>query len=485
MSKRFFGIGGFTLAIAMSASMTIAQPEPLLGFDFDEGDGAQVTDLSGLHVGVFGLEPGDPIEEAYVTEDSPSGAEGDASVFFTGQDGLRASDADAPFLDALVDGPITAELWVKVEEHTGYADFFRYGQTYKFGFNNGNLVFTHLAIADYNTDHFIEPGEWVHVAAAWEPGVGVTFYVNGEEGNFVPTENLSRAAVDNNLWVGSGVNTGSDNIHAAMSRFRIHNAVLTADELDSVADAPKDPYDSTVVHYTLDSLPAENLAGQPLTAEAYGSIFQENLVAQSMPEWSQDSPTGLEGDYSLYFNGQGARISVPDPNLDFQFWGEEFTLEAYVKYDELPNTRAIIFSYGVPGQGGYSFSVTRDDHAGGDYRVGRKVFVTTYGILDANNNSEIPNDGDWHHIAVVYDVIDFELRFYVNGELADARDYTSGINFTDQRNALYVGIEGHPDSDAAGLPFQGYIDRIRLHDVALSADQFDIVERVSVNHWNL
>lgn len=486
MSTTYFRLTALSVAMVMGAAAASAQPTPLLGFDFNEGAGDTIADLAGEHVGTFGVEIDiDPETYVRVVEDHPSG-EG-ASVFFPGTDGLGASDADDPFLPALVEGPITAEVWVKVESHPGNTDFFRYGQTYKFGFHSsGNLLFTHLGIVDINSEVLVEPGDWVHVAVVWDPEAALAiYYLNGEEADVREVAGIARDAQDNNLWIGSSVGGASSQLHGTMSRLRLHNAALDADELDSDAANPKPIFDSTVLHYELDELPAINQAGPALPADGEREAADAAAVANSMPVWSEDSATGLPGNYSLYFNGLGSRVTVPDPNLDFQFWGDEFTLEAYVKYDNLPTTRCIVFSYGVPGQGGYSFSVTRSDHGGGDYRVGRKVFVTTYGILDANNNSEIPDDGEWHHIAVVHDVVSQELRFYVNGELGDTRSYTSGINFTDQRNALYIGVEGSPGSIAPVNPFHGYIDRIRIHDIALSAGDFDIVERVSVNRWDL
>lgn len=478
MRQLYFRLSALTVAFAVSALGGSAQPAPLLGFDFNEGQGAQVTDLSGQHIGTFGIEE-DP--DAYMDFTAgPSGADDDYAALFNGRSQLFANLGTDATLTDIHTGPITAEAWVLPNSFDEtWIDIFRYGNTYKLGFNNGNLLFTHLAIADYFSNIPVEVGEWNHVAAVWEPGFGIIFYINGEEVAFSATENIARAPVNTQLWVGSGGNASYFN--GAIDRLRIHNAVLEEDELDSDAANPKPAFDSTVLHLDFAGQSFANGAGADITLVD----GEANLVANSMPVWSEDSATGLPGEFSLYFNGAGSRVIVPDPNLDFQFWGEEFTLEAYVKYDTLPNTRAIIFSYGVPGQGGYSFSVTRDDHAGGDYRVGRKVFVTTYGILDANNNSEIPDDGEWHHVAVVHDAVGQELRFYVDGELGDSRAYSSGVNFTEERNALYVGIEGAPGSRGAGLPFRGYIDRIRLHDAALSAAESDIVERVSVNNWNL
>ena len=427
-------------------------------------------DLSGQNEGVFGITPNlDAVVE--IVSDSPSGQAGDTAVLFNGSEVLIGSDEAAPFLD-IVNGPITSEMWVKVTEFPGaYGDFFRYGSSYKFGFNSGNLLFTHLAVADYPSGVPIEVGAWHHIAAVWEPGVGVTFYMDGVEAAFVETTNLSRTLQNTNFVLG-GDGGGSSFYSGGMDRFRVHNAVLTADELDSVADAPKALLDSTLISYDFEALPAVNAANHELTLVAQ----EETILQSSYPEWVA-GPTGQPGDFALYFNGQNARVSVQDPEDAFQLDLDLlFTLEAYVKYDELPQGRSIIFSYGVPGTGGYSFSVTNDP---------RKVFVTTYGILDADNTSEIPNDGGWHHIAVVHDPAAAELRFYVDGELGDTLEYSGGVNFSVDRNALYIGVEGFPGSNSAVLPYRGSIDRVRLHTAVLTPEQFSIVEVADVSEWSI
>ncbi|MDP8243274.1 MAG: LamG domain-containing protein [Candidatus Hinthialibacter antarcticus] len=458
------------MAVCAFALPSYAQaPDPVIGFDFDEGSGESVMDLSGQHEGVFGITP-NPDAIVEIVDDTPSGAAGDTAVFFSGNEVLIGSTDAQPFLD-LETSPVTVELWVKATDLTEtYMDFFRYGNSLKMGISSGNFIFTHLAVADYPSGVPVEVDVWHHAAAVFEPEVGITFYLDGEEAAFVATTNFPRV-LQNSTFVMGGA--GNSSFYTGyLDRFRIHNAVLTAGELDSVADAPKAMLDSTIASYDFSSFPAENAAATEVTLTP-----QETTILQSSyPEWGA-GPTGQPGDFALYFNGENARVSVQDPEDAFQLDLDlTFTLEAYVKYEDQPNTRAIVFSYGVPGTGGYSFSVTTDP---------RKVFVTTYGILDADNESVIPDDSGWHHIAVVHDTAAAELRFYVDGELGDTLEYTGGVNFSVDRNALYIGVEGRPGSNAAGLPYKGYIDRVRVHTSVLAPEQFSIVEVADVSEWSI
>ncbi len=468
--KKLFQVATVAIAALTLSMPSYSQaPDPLIGFDFDEGEGATVTDLSGTNEGVFGITP-NPDAVVEVIDDSPSGAAGDTALLFDGSEVLIGSIDTEPFL-ALETSPLTAELWIKPTDLSEtFIDFFRYGSSIKFGISSGNLLFTHLAVADYPSGVPVEVDVWHHVALTFEPEVGLRFYVDGEEAAFVETTNFPRALQNNSFVLGGA--GGSSFYYGAMDRFRLHNAVLTAEDLDSVADAPKAPLDSTLLSYAFDALPAVNSASEDLTLVAQ----EQTILESSFPEWVA-GPTGQPDDFALYFNGENARVSVQDPEDAFQLDIDLlFTLEAYVKYDDLPQGRSIIFSYGVPGTGGYSFSVTNDP---------RKVFVTTYGILDADNNSVIPDDGAWHHIAVVHDPAAAELRFYVDGELGDTLDYSGGVNFSLDRNALYIGVEGFPGSNASVLPYRGYIDRVRLHTAVLTPDQFSIIEVADVSEWSI
>src|SRR5262245_60115821 len=61
------------------------------------------------------------------------------------------------------------------------------------------------------------------------------------------------------------------------------------------------------------------------------------------PTFSSDTPSGLEGDYSMEF-AAGQRITVPDPNeiLALDPANPNFTIEAWLKFTT-PGARAVYF----------------------------------------------------------------------------------------------------------------------------------------------
>ena len=97
----------------------------------------------------------------------------------------------------------------------------------------------------------------------------------------------------------------------------------------------------------------------------------------------------------------------------------------------------------------------------------RTVFVTTLGILDASSQAAIPDDGAWHHIAVVHEN-GVELRYYVDGVLGHTRPYTSGVIFTRTQTFFTVGAE-----HTGGLQYIGSLDRLKVTSGILRPDQLD------------
>ncbi|MBI2947586.1 MAG: Ig-like domain-containing protein, partial [Verrucomicrobia bacterium] len=94
-------------------------------------------------------------------------------------------------------------------------------------------------------------------------------------------------------------------------------------------------------------------------------------------------------------------------------------------------------------------------------------FVTTLGILDASSQAAIPDDGAWHHIAVVHEN-GVELRYYVDGVLGHTRPYTSGVIFTRTQTFFTIGAE-----HSGGLQYIGSLDRLKVTSGILRPDELD------------
>lgn len=172
--------------------------------------------------------------------------------------------------------------------------------------------------------------------------------------------------------------------------------------------------------------------------------------------WNADSPTGQSNDFSLYFNG-ARKVTVVDTNqiIGTNGLNDDYTLQAWVKLplNYAPPQRAILFQY--ERRPGFSFSINTN----------RTLHTATF-KKDIASSATVPNDGQWHHVAVVH-TDGANMKFYVDGALSATVAYTNGAgNQTDTR--ITIG------SDENGAnPFTGYLDRVRFDDRALTQAQLD------------
>lgn len=329
----------------------------------------------------FSLRPAALGADPESVSDSPSGQASDRSV--RPNSGLNAYEIGSnPFTD-LQQGPVTIEAWVKTGSLAGFTDIARIGNSIKVGFRDSNPVFTLLGVADVFANNTTLPStdSWHHIAYAWDPGVGITFYVDGQESEFVSATGAARAFNFDQLSIGAS-HTGTSPFPGLIDRLQIHHDLLDAGQLDSVAATPKATLPETVVSYSFDEA--------------------------AMP----------------YQNATSSTLAADD--------------------------------------------------------IANRLTVTTFGILDAHSNAEVPDDGQWHHIAAVFDWDEFEFRFYVDGQLADRYPYFQDINPAPNNQAfLYMG------SESSGNYYVGKLDRVKITRDILAPNELDWFEPTSISEWSL
>lgn len=453
-----FTVAGAALFAATALS---ASAETIFRYEFNEGAGSGTTNTTGTLPGFLG-RVSSPDNIPLTNESSPAGTTGDLSLTIRDPDGFLLMDAtDATDLLA-TNTPVTAEAWIFIPPDAPARAEGIIGSvgSWKLGMRpDGQLAFTLYGVADVNSGLFPALGVWTHVAAVWEPGVGVTYYIDGVNLSFIPETGNMRAPV--NTWLGIGSGGVGEPVNASIDRVRIHRAVLTAEELDSIAITPKAPLASTVVAFNLNETTAPYLSTGSIAREAV--YAQPIVIGNIAPKWSTDAPSGQTGDTSLTFDGNDSVI-VNDPAQAFNLASGDFTLQAWVKFGTLPQTRSVLFGNNGPG-GAITFSVTQD----------RRVFVTTLGVADTSSDAFIPDDTLWHHIAVVHRN-GTDLRFYVDGVLGDTIPYTGGVIKTRTDTYFIIGAE-----PGGWNPFVGSLDRLQVSDTALPASELDYLAIPGVN----
>ncbi len=481
MKKQFFGVLG-GLIVTAGISLT-SQAETVAFFTFDGITGTSFSDVTGNgFIGTLGVPA---TAGAPDIVPGPSGEAGDNAIAMSGDGGMVVDDSALFALDIF--SPFTLQGWFK-SAGTNLVDvpnaLINYGRgsggyVLQIGGDEGTIQYNQPGVGTIDSGvPFPFDDEWHHLALVNDFDTRtVTFYLDGEEIH-------SEGVADNNfagnpeLVIGRlGFTPNNPTFQGSVDRIRITTLALTPDQLDSDAASPKEIFpDDTLVFFGFDGgeLPFPNQGIESglsmITARGFAA------GAENAPELSDDTPSGLEGDQSL-LTGGGSHALVLDPNKALEVGGEgnDMTLEAWVKYEaSVTNDRMVIFYYGP---GSYSFSIS-----GGDPRL---LFVTALRIVDfSSQNAVVPPD-QWNHVALVHrDGVSFS--FYVNGELIEEDEYTQGIRLAEV-NQLTIGSEPN-----GVLPFDGWIDRVRISNVALEPEDFDSdpatlidVPQTAVQEWSV
>lgn len=172
---------------------------------------------------------------------------------------------------------------------------------------------------------------------------------------------------------------------------------------------------------------------------------------------------------SLGLDGQSGYGMVPSsPALNLPV---TFTIETWFKQNLVgvnggprallsrfrgPNSNARSFSLQLQGPNDLSFGVRGSGEDGaGNFSV---------------SADKVPLDGEWHHVAAVYD--GSQLRLYLDGELADTQ--TESFQPSTADVPLYIGARYDTDTQQLIRFFNGNLDEVRISKAALySGESFE------------
>lgn len=445
-------------ALFWAASSQAAQ---LVNFGFNEGSGVSVTDSASGYVGRLGSQQDTNADYVQLTSNSPSGNPGDGSITFFGGGFLVADDSTNAVLD-ITNGPITMEAWAYLPPvSSNIVGIASYGSSYKLGLRGGFLVFTLYGQKDITNlaGGFVFDSQWNHLVAAWNPGVGVDFYINGTH-NFVEYTNTSAARPILNNYLSLGAETSGNNFPGSLDRLRIHHAHLEATDLDSDALNPKAPLASTLVSYNFNesSFPSTNAIAPALPTFA-SSILLANVSA---PSWTNDTPSGLSGDFALSFDlNQPIREFITADTtsnpISLGANGTNYTLQAWIKMPTTPlEERRVVYQTSGTGPR-ITLSVNSD----------RTLHTTVLAVQDFISTVAIPNDNQWHHIAVILHNY-ASMDFYLDGALGQT------VARTGANPATAAGVEKLTiGKESETRYFNGVLDRVIIDNTALTAAQLD------------
>ena len=214
------------------------------------------------------------------------------------------------------------------------------------------------------------------------------------------------------------------------------NATLSGIEAVKGADKPVvDEY--TTAYWSFDEGEGSDASG----TSASGTITPS-------PLW-EEGRQGLEGDFSIVFDGLFTKLTT-----DITLENQEFTGEVWFKTSS--SMPMVIFSDNdASGSWGHSLYID-----GGSLGFD---FTVNGGSIIRLDSSEVVTDGDWHNAVVVRGEDYVEL--WLDGEFLDGTIYDGVVD--DSSSAIYVG-----QNPLGGELFSGNIDDLKFSNIPRHHEDF-------------
>jgi hypothetical protein len=381
-------------------------------------NGHTLTPSGNVHTQPFG-----PYDYSAWTADDVGG-----SVYFDGNDYLTASD-NASF--DFGTGDFTIEAWVNLDAMSG--DYFIISASGSgglfFGFRFGTqLGFGRAAVAwDYNTPSGITTGGWHHVAFVRSSGT-VYLFVNGKS---VGTPGTHTDSYDLSL---TSLNVGSQGANYYLNGYISDLRVIKGTaQYTSNFTPPTAPLSHTG---SGTSLLMNNKSDANIYDAAAGNTFK--LINDTQSSTAQRKFTTSS---SVYFDGTGDAIELPDKQDLLTFGTGDFTIECWFRPSVVNINTAIMDFRPNSTTGSYPFiqpvntNLKMKNVSSGD--------LTASGVLAANT---------WIHIAVVRK--NGTTTLYTDGVSRD-----TGADTTDYSCRSVPNIGKH---NYAGSNLNGYLQDLRI-----------------------
>lgn len=177
-------------------------------------------------------------------------------------------------------------------------------------------------------------------------------------------------------------------------------------------------------------------------------------------------PSGDPNDWAVSFDGAGALIVDDSAAEVLNVLEPPITLECWARSTNNQGGHIGLISYGIPG----------GRPGGGGYKLGLfdgNILFTLFAVVDVWTQVPFPFDGEWHHVAAVYDWDEGGVIIYIDG--VEEQFIPESRGFRDPgAKELNIGSQ----YTAIGR-FDGDIDRVRISAAALKPEELDS-DRTSV-----
>lgn len=209
--------------------------------------------------------------------------------------------------------------------------------------------------------------------------------------------------------------------------------------------------------------------------------FEENLNDVSGNDHHSNGTSGsfiyskdaIEGNYSIYFNGSSyVRYSVDNGFMEQPF--TKLSLSMWLKPENLSGVKTVFDEGGSTSGKGIAMRFSNNTLV---TRVRESGFIEV--------SSTFPSDGNWHHVAAVFDSGD--LTMYIDGVPSSTSNTSSFTTVSNHGNNGGVGSSiGGSVLNSSGTFYKGQMDDIRYyHEIGLNADQVADLARNDGDRTNL
>ncbi|MDC0478797.1 gliding motility-associated C-terminal domain-containing protein [Flavobacteriaceae bacterium] len=202
-------------------------------------------------------------------------------------------------------------------------------------------------------------------------------------------------------------------------------------------------------------------------------------------------PIYLFGQSSTYsitldFNGSDSYITVPSGINDLSFSSDKFTLEAWIKIENAPPSGSSSGNNTAPNRD-YIFSKKNDwslyvlNINGSLYLEGRFRRDHHGNWPDVRSSSTISTD-TWYHVAFTNSKSDGRIRIYINGNLDNSENWTSGgYGLTSTTNPIGIGASFWNGIDNPSNFFDGEMSDIRFWDSERTQSAINFYKNSTLN----
>ncbi|MCP4111319.1 MAG: hypothetical protein GY749_38290, partial [Desulfobacteraceae bacterium] len=423
-------------------------------YNFDEGSGTDLADSAGSYGGTLYNSP--TWETSTVVLDGMI-APGNALEFDGTDDYVEVS-----YSDALNSSVFTVETWAKVDGGSGT---WRSVMTSRDNFPQRGFIFYASTSDNWQfwigngstwpkiTGSSVVTGEWTHLAGVYD-GTTMTFYINGVSAGSLDAD-LS-LNTEQPLRIGAG-STESETpdfyFNGSIDEVRIWNTARTESEIMVYMNRPLTGYENGLAaYYQFDKVSGSTLPD--FTGGNDGTLYNSPSWVTSGATLSEYSQPGN----AMSFDGTDDYVDINDSVTDLAY--ADFTMEAWIKTTRTSSSQSII--------------VKQDGDT--SWEAGEKSFYTsasgTVNFVGWGNSyikgTTAVNDGDWHHVAVVWDYTAETGYIYVDG-VDDTSSSTYNANkYDNDGDTLKIG---DPNYSEGYNHFEGQIDELRIWSTARTQDE--------------